>query len=87
MIDIKKELQDYWKAENALRDKICGYLDTLDKKVDFYLRFDNTEEEIHIIGIKKHILVEEHGIEYDYQGLTMGELLDIYDSLWMPEKE
>lgn len=87
MIDIQKELQDYWKAENALRDKICGYLDGLNKKVDFYLRFDNTEEEIHIIEIKKHILVEEHGIEYDYQGLTMGELLDIYDSLWMTEKE
>lgn len=81
MVDIKKELEDYWKAENALRNKICGYLDTLDKKVDFYFRFDNTEEEIHIIGIEKHILIEEHGIEYDYQGLTIGELLNIYNSL------
>ena len=87
MIDIQKELQDYWKAENELRNKICNYLDTLNKKVDFYLRFDNTEEEIHIIEIKENILVEEHGIEYDYRGLTMGELLDIYDSLCMAEKE
>lgn len=38
MIDIQKELQDYWKAENALRDKICGYLDNLNKKNRFLFK-------------------------------------------------
>lgn len=87
MIDIQKELQDYWKAENALRDKICGYLDNLNKKIDFYLRFDNTEEELHFIKIEDGLLMEEHDVEYDYRQFTMGEILDIYDSLCMAEKE
>lgn len=84
MVDIKKELQDYWKTEKELRNKICNYFDTLNKKVDFYLRLDNTEEELHFIEIKDGLLVEEHDIEYDYRQFTMGEILDIYDSL---EKE
>lgn len=81
MIDINKELQDYWKAENALRNKIYDYLGTLNKKVDFYLRLDNTEEELHFIEIRPELLVEEHGEQYSYKAFSTGELLDIWDSL------
>lgn len=83
-MDITKELQEYWRATNALRNKIYEKLDKMNQKVDFYLRLDNTEEELHFIEIKDGLLVEEHDIEYDYRQFTMGEILDIYDSL---EKE
>ena len=81
MIDIQKELQEYWRAEKALRDKIYQKLDKMNKKVDFYLILDNTEEEIHFVEIKDCLLVEEHGYAWDYKSFKIGELLDIWDSL------
>ena len=86
-LDIQKEFHEYWRAEDALRKKIYEKLDKMNKKVDFYLRLDNTEEELHFIEIKDELLMEEHDVEYDYRQFTMGEILDIYDSLCMAEKE
>lgn len=84
---ITKELQEYRKSEKALREKIYEKLDKLDLKVDFYLRLDNLEEELRFIEIKNGLLMEEHWVEYDYRSFTMGELLDIWDSLEKYVKE
>lgn len=77
---IQKELQDYWKAENALRVKIYEYLDAQDKKIDIWLTKDN-EEEVHFVAIKNKMLTDDSGYECDYKGLNIGELLDVHEQI------
>ena len=80
-MSIKKELEEYWRADKALREKIYEKFDKMNKKVDFYLTLDNTEEEIHFVEIRDELLIEEHGTEWCYKSLKTSELLDVWDSL------
>lgn len=84
---IRKELEEYWRVEHALREKIFEYIDKLNRKIDIYLRFDNEDYEHRFVEIKNKYLVDDGGFLWDYRGFTIGEILDIWDSLEQYVKE
>lgn len=84
---IRKELEEYWRAENALRDKVCKCFDGLNKEIDVYLRQDNHDYELHFVRIKDKLIEEDNGSLWDYRSFTIGELLDLWDSLEQDIKE
>lgn len=84
---IREELEEYWRAENALRNKVFGYFDKLNKKIDFYLLRDGERYEIHFVEIKNKLIKDDGGDWWDYRSFNTGEILDLWDDLEQDIKE
>lgn len=79
---IQEEYNAYRKAREALRKKIYSYLDMLHMRIHMELVLDRTEEILVFVEIRDGLLITDHGDQYQYTGLSTGELLEVYEKLY-----
>lgn len=78
---IKKELDEYYKANKALRTKICEYFNQINGKINVHIFKDNEKYERCFVEMKNGMLKDDSGDWYDSDFFNTGELLDVWDQL------